>query len=283
MKIGFIGCGNMGGGMAAHLLDLKQDVTCFDADQTNLDQIVEDGAKRAESAQELAKNSDFIILSLPKAEIVRAVMQEINAVITPNTIVLDTSTSEPETTKAMAAQASQNSYAFLDAPVSGGPIAARSGNMTMLIGGSESAIERSRELLDMLGAKIVVVGPSGSGHAAKIANNMLCAANLVLVAEVVRLGEAVGVSANDLLEGVNAGSGRSGVSEVNFPKWILNSAFDSGFTMGLMRKDVNLGIDLAKESGVSLDAFQGIAKIWADSSATIPDSADFNEITKYEG
>ena len=283
MKIGFIGCGNMGGGMAAHLLDLKQDVTCFDADQTNLDQIVEDGAKRAESAQELAKNSDFIILSLPKAEIVRAVMQEINAVITPNTIVLDTSTSEPETTKAMAAQASQNSYAFLDAPVSGGPIAARTGNMTMLIGGSESAIERSRELLDMLGAKIVVVGPSGSGHAAKIANNMLCAANLVLVAEVVRLGEAVGVSANDLLEGVNAGSGRSGVSEVNFPKWILNSAFDSGFTMGLMRKDVNLGIDLAKESGVSLDAFQGIAKIWADSSATIPDSADFNEITKYEG
>ncbi len=283
MKIGFIGCGNMGGGMAAHLLELKQDVTCFDADQNNLDQSVKAGAIRAESAQELAKNCDFIILSLPKAKIVSAVMKEINAVITPNTIVLDTSTSEPETTKAMAAQASQNSYAFLDAPVSGGPIAARSGNMTMLIGGSEPAIEKSRELLDMLGAKIVVVGPSGSGHAAKIANNMLCAANLVLVAEVVRLGEAVGVSAKDLLEGVNAGSGRSGVSEVNFPKWILNGAFDSGFTMGLMRKDVNLGVDLAKEAGVSLNAFQAIAKNWSDSSTTIPDSADFNEITKFEG
>jgi len=283
MKIGFIGCGNMGGGMVAHLLDLNQDVTCFDADQNNLDQSVNIGAKRAESAQDLAKRCNFIILSLPKAEIVRAVMSEINEVIEPNTIVLDTSTSEPETTKAMAAQAEKNSYAFLDAPVSGGPIAARSGNMTMLIGGAEPAIERSRELLDMLGAKIVVVGPSGSGHAAKIANNMLCAANLVLVAEVVRLGEAVGVSADDLLEGVNAGSGRSGVSEVNYPKWILNDAFDSGFTMGLMRKDVNLGVDLAKESGVSLNAFQGIAKIWSDSSATIPDSADFNEITKFEG
>jgi len=283
LKIGFIGCGNMGGGMAAHLLELKQDITCFDPDQNNLDQVIKLGAKRAESAQQLAKNCDFIILSLPKAEVVRAVMQEINDCIKPDTIVLDTSTSEPATTKAMAVQAVQKFYVFLDAPVSGGPIAARSGNMTMLIGGSEPAIEKSRELLDMLGAKIVVVGPSGSAHAAKIANNMLCAANLVLVSEVIRLGEAVGVSANDLLEGVNAGSGRSGVSEVNFPKWILNDAFDSGFTMGLMRKDVNLGVDLAKQSGVSLNAFQGIAKLWSDSSDEIPDSADFNEISKFEG
>jgi 3-hydroxyisobutyrate dehydrogenase len=167
--------------------------------------------------------------------------------------------------------------------VSGGPIAALSGNMTMLIGGAEAAIEKSREILDMLGAKIVVVGPSGAGHAAKIANNMLCAANLVLVAEVVRLGESVGVSATDLLEGVNAGSGRSGVSEVNYSKWILNNTFDSGFTMGLMRKDVNLGIDLAKESGVPLNAFQAIAKVWSDSADEIPDTADFNEITKFQG
>ena len=273
----------MGGGMAAHLIDLKQDVTCFDPDEKNLETAVKNGTKRSESAKDLAQNCDFIILSLPKADIVRAVMKEINGVIKADTIVLDTSTSEPETTKAMAEQAAQNNYAFLDAPVSGGPAAARSGNMTMLIGGDEPAVSKSRELLDMLSAKIVIVGPSGSGHAAKIANNMLCAANLVLVAEAIRLGEAVGVSANDLLEGVNAGSGRSGVSEVNYPKWILNDTFDSGFTMGLMRKDVKLGVDLAEASGVTLNAFQAIAKQWTDSSATIPDTADFNEITKYEG
>jgi len=283
MKIGIIGCGNMGGGMAANLIDLKQDVTCYDLDQNNIDHAVNEGARRSVSASELAQQCDFIILSLPKADIVRTVMAEIHDVISANTIILDTSTSEPETTKAMSAQAEQKSYSFLDAPVSGGPIAARSGNMTMLIGGSKSAIEKSRDLLDMLGAKIVIVGPSGSGHAAKIANNMLCAANLVLVSEVIRLGEAVGVNANDLLEGVNAGSGRSGVSEVNFPKWILNDAFDSGFTMGLMRKDVKLGVDLANEAGVSLNAFQGIAKIWSDSSTSLADDADFNEITKIEG
>jgi 3-hydroxyisobutyrate dehydrogenase len=86
-----------------------------------------------------------------------------------------------------------------------------------------------------------------------------------------------------LLEGINAGSGRSGVSEVNFPKWVLNEAFDSGFTMGLMRKDVNLGVDLAQKSGVALNGFQAISKVWADSIDEISDAADFNEITKYTG
>lgn len=283
MNIGLIGCGNMGGGMAAHLLDLKQQVTCFDADANNLAKVAAIGALIAKSAKALAAQCDFIILSLPKAAIVDAVMLEISSSIKPGTIVLDTSTSEPETTKALATKAQACGFFFLDTPVSGGPIAARSGAMTMLIGGDASAIEKARALLDMLGAKIVLVGPSGAGHAAKIANNMLCAANLVLVGEVIRLGEAVGVSATDLLEGINAGSGRSGVSEVNFPKWVLNEAFDSGFTMGLMRKDVNLGVDLAQKSGVALNGFQAISKVWADSIDEISDAADFNEITKYTG
>ena len=109
---------------------------------------------------------------------------------------------------------------------------------------------------------------------------MLCAANLVLVAEAVRMCEAAGVQAKGLLEGINAGSGRSGVSEVNFPKWILNDAFDSGFTMGLMRKDVGLALELAQETGVDLKGFAGIADLWLSRSGDIPDTADFNEITK---
>ena len=127
----------------------------------------------------------------------------------------------------------------------------------------------------------MVVGASGAGHAAKIANNMLCAANLVLVAEAVRMCEAAGVKPEGLLEGVNAGSGRSGVSVVNFPKWVLNGAFDSGFTMGLMRKDVGLALELAEQTGVDLNGFAGIADLWLSKSGDIPDTADFNEITKY--
>jgi 3-hydroxyisobutyrate dehydrogenase len=180
----------------------------------------------------------------------------------------------------MARLGESHGFSFVDGPVSGGPAAANAGTMTMLLGGATGAIEKLHSVLDILTAKTVIVGGSGAGHAAKIANNMLCAANLVLVAEALRLGQASGVAAADLLEAINAGSGRSGVSEVNFPKWVLNGAFDSGFTMGLMRKDVGLAIDLAKSSGVELAAFAAIAEIWRSGSEHIPDSADFNEIVK---
>lgn len=282
MRLGVIGCGNMGGGMATHLLECGQDVRCYDPDLDIMTRMNALGAIEAGSASDLATECDTIVLSLPKAAAVRAVMAEIVPSLQPKTVVLDTSTSEPETSQEMAALVAAKGFAFVDGPVSGGPTAARSGTMTMLLGGDADAIKRLQPVTDLLAAKTVVIGGSGAGHAAKIANNMLCAANLVLVAEAVRLGVAAGVEAKDMLAGVNAGSGRSGVSEVNFPRWVLNGAFDSGFTMGLMRKDVSLAMELAKNSGVALDGFAAIARIWLEGSKDILDTADFNEITKYD-
>jgi len=282
MNIGLIGCGNMGGGMAKQLLSNGCQLTCFDPNEENLEKMGKLGASTATSATMVATKSETIILSLPNAEVVKSVMQEINSSLKQGSVVLDTSTSEPPTTKVLSVIASENNYAFVDGPVSGGPIAANAGTMSMLLGGDPSAIEKLRPVLDILTAKKVIVGASGAGHAAKLANNMLCAANLVLVSEAVKLGEAAGVTAEALLEGVNAGSGRSGVSEVNFPTWILNEGFDSGFTMGLMRKDVGLALKLAQSSNVELDGFKPIADIWLKRTEHIPNTADFNEIVKYQ-
>jgi 3-hydroxyisobutyrate dehydrogenase len=270
----------MGGGMVAQLLGAGHAVHCFDP-QLAIRQIMQgQGARGHDTAAVLAAHCDIIILSLPKAEIVETVMADIAPHIGNDAIVLDTSTSVPATSQAMSALGAQHSFAFIDGPVSGGPAAANAGTMTMLLGGDPTAIKRLKPVLDILTAKTVIVGGSGAGHAAKIANNMLCAANLVLVAEAMRLGKAAGVAPADLLEGINAGSGRSGVSEVNFPKWILNDGFDSGFTMGLMRKDVGLALALAQQTGVSLDGFENIADIWINQSPDIPDTADFNAIVK---
>lgn len=280
MQIGVIGCGNMGGGMARQLIAAGKTPVCFDPNPGTLAQMQQAGAQIAQSAQALAQVAQVIILSLPKAAIVEAVMADIHAHIQPGAIVLDTSTSEPATSQTMAALGGKHAFTFIDGPVSGGPAAANAGAMTMLLGGAPDAIKALRPVTDILTAKTVVVGGSGAGHAAKIANNMLCAANLVLVAEALRLGRAAGVAPAQLLEGINAGSGRSGVSEVNFPKWVLTDAFDSGFTMGLMRKDVGLAMDLANASGVDLAGFKAIADIWCGGSGHIPDNADFNEIAK---
>ena len=281
MNIGVIGCGNMGGGMVAQLVAAGRAVRCFDPDQNIQQRMRAVGARTQETIAELAQSSEVIILSLPNAQVVEAVMAELSDHVGPGAIILDTSTSTPGTSQKMASLGKSKGFDFIDGPVSGGPAAANSGTMTMLLAGNPDAITRLRPVTDILTAKTVLVGASGAGHAAKIANNMLCAANLVLVAEAVRMCEAAGVDAEGLLEGINAGSGRSGVSEVNFPKWILNDAFDSDFTMGLMRKDVGLALDLAKQTGVHLDGFKGIADIWLHQSGDVPDAADFNEITKY--
>ncbi|EBA02252.1 3-hydroxyisobutyrate dehydrogenase family protein [Rhodobacterales bacterium HTCC2150] len=271
----------MGGGMASQLGKNGFEVTCFDPIPEISSRMATLGATTAASAGALAKACDVIILSLPKAAVVEAVMAEILPDIQAGTVILDASTSEPATSQAMCAKGAEHGFAFVDGPVSGGPEAANAGTMTMLLGGDADAIETMRPALDIITSKTVKVGDSGAGHAAKIANNMLCAANLVLVGEAIRLGQAAGVSPADLLEGINAGSGRSGVSEVNFPKWVLNDAFDSGFTMGLMRKDVGLALDLAKNSGVDLCGFEQIANIWLNASTDISDSDDFNAIVKH--
>ncbi|MFK7993178.1 MAG: NAD(P)-dependent oxidoreductase [Granulosicoccus sp.] len=281
MQIGIIGCGNMGGGMARQILSAGHALSCYDPDDDKLDILSRLGATSTTSAGELAKGSQVILLSLPRASVVEAVVQDMLPHIQPGTIILDTSTSEPATSQSMARLGETQGFSFVDGPVSGGPAAAHAGTMTMLLGGTSIAIEALTPLLDIITTKTVIVGAAGAGHAAKIANNMLCAANLVLVAEAVRLGEAAGVSPESLLEGINAGSGRSGVSEVNFPKWVLNQGFDSGFTMELMRKDVRLAIDLAESSKVQLGGFAPIADIWLNQSGAIPDNADFNEIVKY--
>lgn len=277
MITAILGCGNMGGAMALRLAETGEAPLCWDAAAPARDRLAAAGLPVADGPEALA-GAEALILSLPHAAAVREAMAGLAPAA--GTVVLDTSTSEPATSQVLAARAASEGWTFLDAPVSGGPAGARGGTMTMLLGGDEAAAARLAPLLDRLTAKRVHVGGPGAGHAAKIANNMLCAANLALVAEAVRIGEAAGVAPEKLLEGVNAGSGRSAVSEVNFPRWVLSGAYDSGFTMGLMRKDVRLAEALAEAAGLPLPAFAGIARLWAESAADLPDDADFNAIAR---
>jgi len=278
--IGIIGCGAMGGSMAQRLLEKGETVICHDLEPAIQARMADAGALVKDMAS-LAAQCKLVILSLPTADIVRSVMHELGPLLQAGSVILDTSTSEPDTTRELAANATEAGYVFIDGPVSGGPKGARSGTMTMVLGGREESINAIRSVLVHLTAKTVHVGPSGSGHATKIANNLLCAANLALVSEMAHLAETQGVSLEKLLQGVNAGSGRSGVSEVNFPLWILDEQYNSGFTMGLMRKDVGLAVTLAERTGLELPATRAIAAIWDASRDAIADSADFNEIYKY--
>ena len=284
--IGIVGLGRMGNGMAQSLLREGFNVFGTDIGETQRQAAKEIGVTVVTDIKALCAESSVIILSLPMAKHVQAVIKGKDGIIDhaqPKTLIIDTSTSEPEVTRALSTELDQLGNQLLDCPVSGGPAGAQAGTMVMLVGGERSALERAQLYLDALSSKVVYMGKSGNGHAAKLINNLLCAAHLVTTAEAVALGTKAGLDPADLIAGLNAGSGRSAISEVNFPRWILNQSFDSGFTMQLMRKDVRLAKNMIGEMGLELPLAQQVAEIWSQSEANIPDQDDFNYIVKNAG
>lgn len=282
MKIGIVGLGNMGAGMAGTLAKKARDVYGFDLSETAREAITHKGVTAVSTLKELTSICDIIILSLPKAEHVEAVCLGENGIAqlaSPGLIVIDTTTSEADVSRKVANSLQDFGVKFIDAPVSGGPVGAASGTMSMVIGGDKDVVEAVLPLLKEMSVTQVHIGDVGAGNITKIANNLLCAAHLITNAEVLSLAVKAGVDPKKVLEGINAGSGRSGVSQINFPKWILNNAYDSGFTMGLMRKDVGLAEKLADNLNLSLPLSRQIIEIWQQSE-TITDQEDFNAIVK---
>ncbi|MCQ9422872.1 NAD(P)-dependent oxidoreductase [Pseudomonas sp. LJDD11] len=277
-KVGVIGLGNMGGGMAATLAGKGFDVRGFDLSPAALAQAQDKGVKPVAARDELIKAVDVLILSLPKAEHVEAVCLGEQGIIDlgrEGLVVIDTTTSTPEASRKVAAALRDKGIAFMDAPVSGGPKGAATGSMSMVIGGDEADLAKVMPVLEAMSGSRVHIGSCGAGNVAKIANNMLAAAHLITTAEAVSMAAKAGVDPEKLLQGLNAGSGRSGASQVMFPTWVLNKAYDSGFSMGLMRKDVGLASDLAASMDLDLPLARTVAQLWQDSSATLPDGADF--------
>ena len=148
----------------------------------------------------------------------------------------------------------------------------------MFIGASQEDLAAAQPVLAALGEKRFHIGDAGTGYIAKLVNNLLVASHLLTASEAFRIAEAAGVRTEQLLESINAGSGRSGVTLYNYPSRILNEGFDSGFTMQLMRKDIRLAQKLMCESGLDLPVSKVVGAIWRDSEQALADQEDFNRI-----
>lgn len=279
--IGIVGLGNMGRGMALTLQRKGHRVLGTDASPAARAALAAEGIETHDGLAPLTAAADVLVLSLPTAEIVEAVVAGPDGILAhprADLVVVDTTSSHPDTSRRMAARLAEVGIDFVDAPVSGGPKGAITGTMTMVLGGDDAVVARVEPILADMSAKRVHIGPVGAGHVCKIVNNLLCAAHLLTGAEAMRIAREAGVDPARLLEGLNGGSGRSGVTLVNFPTWILNGAFDSGFTMKLMRKDVRLAAQLVDELGLDLPMTAETARLWAESAETIADGEDFNRI-----
>ena len=161
-------------------------------------------------------------------------MEGLFAQLEPGALLMDMGSSEPVSTQRLAGQATADGLAFVDAPVSGGVTKTRLGKLSIMVGGLAANRERAIEHLAPLGTRITVVGPSGSGHAAKAPNNLLSATNLAAAAAIVTVARSFGIDAMVMLDVVNSSTRRSQATAVKYPKHLLNGTFDCGFSLDLM-------------------------------------------------
>lgn len=273
--VAVIGLGNMGLAMVQCLCGGGSPPRGWDLDAGRREAAAAAGATVPDTLAEAA--TPVAILALPNEIAVGAVLEELLPALPQGAVIVDTSTLPPGAVRGFAKQAAAAGCAYLDAPVSGGPTGAATGTLSMMVGGEMEALERVRPVLALLAAKIVHIGGPGAGQVAKLVNNLLVATHLIVAAEAVRLAAAAGVKADALLPVLNGATGRSAATEENWPRWIASGTFDSGFSAGLMRKDVRLALAMAEEAGVPLDVTARAAAAW-EALTSVPDSADFNRV-----
>lgn len=254
-SVGVIGLGAMGGGMARRLLEQGLAVHVTDVDPSRLAAAQDAGAQAHVSAGQVAEQADITLVSLPNSAIVESVLLGPGGVLDAERVgrlVVDMSSSDPDSTIELAARCRAAGVDFLDAPVSRGARAAREGTLSILVGGEAHVLERARPVLELLGTDLVHVGPVGSGHAAKALNNHLAATALLSSIEGMLLAVRSGVRADVAVEAVNQGSGSSHMTQVRFPRYYLPRRFDSDFALALMHKDCRIAAAMAERTGTPM-------------------------------
>jgi len=247
-RIGFVGVGDMGGPMARHLVDDDHEVSVYDVDRSAQTAAVDAGAAGADSAAAAVDGADLVFLSLPGPKNVLNVVDEIESSISKGAVLVDTTTSRPTTTNALADRLASRSVAVLGAPVSGGPSGAQTGTLTFIVGGDPAVLEACEPVLDAVADEVFHVGESpGDGHAAKLLNNYLTYTGLVATSEAVVLGETAGLDAQQLVDVFSASTGRNRATEETFPEEVLSGTYGYGFPLKLAEKDTRLFTEFARD------------------------------------
>ena len=261
-KIGFIGLGKMGGGMAANLVRHGYQVTVYNRSQPAIDKIVELGAKPAKSSREVAEKSVIIITSLPNPSAVEQVICGPNGILEgarKGSAIIDTSTIDLATSQRIVQIAAQKGIGMLDAPVAGGgPKGAAIGKQSMLVGGKKEVFEQCKSVLNVLGNNVIHVGDNGLGLVAKLCFNMYTFMTVIAAAETFTFGVKFGVNAKTIHNIINTARGGDWTLERKcpMPGCSPNSPVDRDFEAEgpphLVVKDIGFAMSMASSSQMTL-------------------------------
>lgn len=260
-SVGFIGVGNMGNPMASNVLKAGFPMTVFDLHPPAMDNLVQGGARRAASAQEVVERSEITLTCLPASPDVEAAYLQPGGLVErarPGTVLVDLSSVLPSTPRKIEPRAVERGVHFLEAPVSGGVSGARAATLAIMVGGDPEVLERVRPVLRAIGPNIFHVGPVGAGNTVKAINNMMACVNSLAMMEGVALGVKAGLAPMTIYEVVKASSGGSKAIE-RIPTALVPRKFEPGFKVRLMNKDLETFNTIAKELHVPV-SFANVAQ-----------------------
>ncbi len=284
-SIAFIGLGNMGGGMAANLAKAGHDVRAFDLNAAALERAAEAGCLAAPSAGHAIDGAEAVVTMLPAGEHVSAVYEnDVFPCAMPGTLLIDCSTIDVATARAVAEAATAKGLVATDAPVSGGIAAADAGTLTFMVGGSAEAFARAEPVLACMGKAVIHAGGAGAGQAAKICNNMLLGASMVATCETFVMAEKLGLDAQTFFDIASQASGQCwsmtsycplpGVG----PETPADRGYAGGFAAALMLKDLRLAMEAARGTGAQVPMGERAAELYEAFVAAGHGGKDFSGI-----
>ncbi|MCI5096622.1 MAG: 3-hydroxyisobutyrate dehydrogenase [Rhodobacteraceae bacterium] len=271
MKIGFIGLGNMGGPMAANLAKAGHEVTGFDMAEVSIE-----GVTLASSGAEAATGADVVITMLPNGQILRAVAADIIPAMNAGAALVDCSTVDVDSARAVAEQCAAAGLLSVDAPVSGGIGGAAGGTLTFMAGGSADAFAKAEPLFDIMGQKAVHCGEAGAGQAAKICNNMILGVTMIATCEAFALADKLGLDRQKMFDVVSTSSGYSWTMNAYCPapgvgpQSPADNDYKPGFASELMLKDLRL----SQQAAESADADTPMGQLAQDLYAQFVENED---------
>ncbi len=262
-RVGFAGIGRMGLPMARKVLDAGFPLTVFNRTPERCDGLVEAGATLAATPAELARESDVVITMVADGDAVRALLDGPDGLLagaTPGLVLAEMSTIGPLAARELAAHCAEHGVTMLDAPVSGSIAVAAAGQLTILVGGEEGALERARPVLDAMSKAVLHLGPSGAGAAMKVGLNLIIGATVMSVSEALVLAEASGIEREDAYDAIAASVVGSTYVHYKRDAFLDPDGTPTAFTLELMRKDLGLALELGAAAGVPLLATSSAAE-----------------------
>src|SRR5262245_35615314 len=289
-RIGFIGLGNMGLPMAQNLIKAGHQVEGVDVNTAATGKLRAAGGAVAETAKIAASRADVVITMLPAGKEVREVYLGAGGVIesaNAGTLLIDSSTIDVDSARAVAAGAEQRGLLMIDAPVWGGVGGAQSGTLTFMAGGPEAAFARAKSILEVMGKTIVHAGGAGNGQAAKICNNMILGVSMIAVSEAFVLAEKIGLDKQKLFDIASKASGQcwSLTSYCPVPGPVpaapSNRDYQAGFTAAMMLTDLKLAQDAARAADATTPLGAQAVALYSRYAAQGKGGEDFSGIVRF--